>query len=590
MKTLENNKKINLADYKKSLWDLDRFRKDFIEHLIDKGIFKFDNLDDIIYFSLSSISPINKRLKNTEKSIEENAGEVLDYFGLKNLLRSSISRIGNDASKKDIITNEKKIKQSYKQRFLDDILRLKNAPKIIYENLKIEAEKHLLNINSNIKYYSGLKYIKDFREKDKRPSMHIERTYLDYYFRCIDEQQKIIDFIYKDGLKNRAIARSTLFPKIIPISFIIGFNDFPYYSSDKYSNGYFNHNLISKSAHRLDEFSDSHADEMEILYEKDKNKFYRLYFKIINKDEIFREIDYHLDLLPLTEDRKGIIEELKYLYNRKRWVSFYGLALSQIEGIFSEMLNFIDSSSVSDKSLFYKVDTLRDYYYLSTYYFDYFQYHIPQLRNRYSHGILDGGEKEELNSYDLLIDIKFLLKVFIKLESPYINLTNIISKRDYQISTIEDIVMTFELINGLKAHHKKELKDEIDKFYKIQLIDSKHLEFIIYGISEELNSKISSLIVAFDTVFKNKISINKNNYNEIQLYFKDDNNVEILNNEMYVHEDNLKTIHFYSLFYKNYPKKITCIESELKELIDGVLKPEINVINKISFLYTLLRQ
>lgn len=578
---------LNIEDYKKSIWDLDRFRKDFLEYLSNNGLFEFDSLDEIIHFSLKSLYPVNKGLKKTEKSIEQKAGEVLEHFRMKRLLKSSLIRIGAD--REVISTNEDKIKQSYRQRYLEDILRLENVPKPIYKSLKHEAENHLLKINSNIQHYTNLKFIKDFKEKDKKPSIHLERTYLDYYFRCIDEQEKIIDFIFGCGLKDRAIVKSTLFPKFIPVSFILGFNDFPYYSAHEYSNGYFNHNLIDKSAHRINEFPYDEADKMEIIYSKDKRKFYRLYFKKNDKNEIFRQIDSNLNLLPLSADRKAIIEELKYLFNRKRWVSFYGLALSQIEGIFSEMLKYINSSSISDKSLFYKVNSLRNFYTSSTFYFDYFQYHIPQLRNKYSHGILDGGEKEELNSFDLLLDIKFLLNVFIELESPYISLINMILKQDYRISTIDDIVMTFELINKLKPEHKKELKDRIDDFYKIQLIDNKYLEFIIYGVKEDLNSKINSLKNTFEKVFNGKISITENNYKEIQDYFREEVNVELLNNEMRIYETNFQNIHFYNLFYKNYSKKIVSLDFELKSLIEKTFKPDIDIINKISFLCGLIK-
>lgn len=580
------NKYHNIEDYKKSLRDLDRFRNDFLKYLGNNQLFELDNLDEIIYLSLKSLYPINKNLKQTQKSIEEKAGEVLEHFKMKRLKEASLMRIGDDG-REIISTNQDMINQSYKQRYLKHILRLKEAPKPHYNSLKIEAENHLLKINSNIQYYSNLKFIKDFKEKDKRPSAHLERTYLDYYFRCIDEQQKIIDFIFDGSLKDRAIAKSTVYPKFIPVSFILGFNDFPYYSAHEYTDSYFNHNLIDKSAHRTGEFPYDEVDKMEFIYNNDKHKFYKLYFKKIGKTEIFREIDYNLNLLPLTTDRKEIIEELKYLFTRKRWVSFYGLALSQIEGIFSEMLKYINSNNISDKSLFNKVDSLRDFYVASKYYFDYFQYHIPQLRNKHSHGILDGGEKEELNSFDLLLDIKFLLKVFTELDSPYISLTNTISKQDYQISTIDDIAILFELINALRPEYKKELKDRLDNFFNIQLIENKHLEYILYGVNEDFSNKINNLTVGFDKAFNGKISLLENNYKEIQEYFIDKKNVEVLNDEMYLYQTNLQNFKFYNIFYKNF-KKLPNIDSELKNLIEKTFKNNIDILNKSSFLLSLI--
>lgn len=577
----------NIKDYKRNFRDLDRFRYDFLQYLGNYGLFEYENLDDIVFFSLQSLSLISESLVNTNESIEEKAGEVLAYFKMKKVLKSSISKLDDQGRLVNKITNESERIQSYKNRYLNDILRLKYAPGPIYKKLRKEGEEHLLKINSNIKYYLGLKFIKDFIEKDNRPSKHIERTCLDYYFRCIGEQQKIIDFVFGDGLKNRAVVKSTLYPKFIPLIYIIGLKDFPYYSAEEYTEGYFNHNLINKCAHRISKFSYEEAEEMETFYKEDKIQFYKKYFRIYPSDEIFREVDFYLGLLPLNEDRRGIIMELKYLFERKRWISFYGLALTQIEGIFTEMLNYINASSVSDKSLFYKVNSLRNFYTLSNYYFDYFQYYIPELRNKYSHGVLEGGEKENLNSYDLLLDIKFLLEVFTELESPYINLTNMILKHDYQLNSIDEVVLTFELINALQPKHKLELADKIDRFYKIQLIDNKHLEFMIHGIHEELNSKISTLTEAFDKIYNGKISILENNYKEISVFFDLKENVEMLKDEFIIHDDLLQNVRSYNIFYKNY-KKVKSIDADLQIFIERVFKPEKDTINKISYLASII--
>ena len=70
-----------------------------------------------------------KNLKNTEKSIEQKAGDVLERFRMKRLLKASITKY--DGNKEVTSTNDDKIKQSYKQRYLEDILRLKEVPKPI---------------------------------------------------------------------------------------------------------------------------------------------------------------------------------------------------------------------------------------------------------------------------------------------------------------------------------------------------------------------------------------------------------------------------------------------------------------------------
>ncbi|MDR3026605.1 MULTISPECIES: hypothetical protein [Chryseobacterium] len=585
---MDKNDYFKISTYGNRLRDLDNFRNGFIEYLSNKGLFEIDNLDDLIYFSLKFLYPINKNLRNTEKSIENKAGEVLDYFKIKTLKPSSIIKHGA-SGKMEVITNDEKIKQSYKQRYLEDILRLKTVPKPIYNDLKLKTEEHLKKISFNIQYYSNLEFIKDFRENDRKPSKHEERTQLDFYFRCIDEQQKILSFIHNGDLRDRAIAKSTLYLKFIPSSFILGFHDFPYYSSRTYAEGYFNHNSISKSAHRINDLPDEEMYKMENLYEKDKSKFYNLYFKSNSKLQIFEEIENYLAVLPLSDDRKKIIDELRYLFKNKRWISFYGLALSQIEGIFSEMIKYISSKKAQNKSLFYKVDVLREFYILSAFYFDYFQYYIPNLRNKYSHGILSGEEKKDINSFDLLTDIRFLLKVFTELDSPYINLTNTMSKPNYQITSIDDIVIIFQLINLLKPEHKKELKSKLEVFFQLQLIENNHLLYLLYESKDEINLKILNFSTWFEYIFNYKINIINATYQEIRDFLTVEENLNLLKEESFVWDDGIQKLYFYNQFYCNYKTKLSAvISSNHKQIIEDIFINNKAVLNKISFIHNLI--
>ncbi|WP_210150740.1 hypothetical protein [Chryseobacterium scophthalmum] len=585
---MDKNDYFKISTYGNRLRDLDNFRNGFLEYLSSKGLFEIDTLDDLIYFSLKLLYPVNKNLRNTEKSIENKAGEVLDYFKIQTLKPSSIIKYGT-SGQMEVITNDEKIKQSYRQRYLEDILRLKTIPKPIYSDLKLKAEEHLKKISFNIQYYSSLEFIKDFRENDRKPSKHDERTQLDFYFRCIDEQQRILSFIHSGDLRDRALARSTLYLKFIPSSFILGFHDFPYYSSHEYAEGYFNHNLISKSAHRINEFSDQEMDKMENLYEKDKRRFYNLYFKNNNKLQIFKDIEYYLTILPLSDDRKKIIDELKHLFKNKRWISFYGLALSQIEGIFSEMIKYINSKKAQNKSLFYKVDVLREFYILSTFYFDYFQYHIPNLRNKYSHGILSGEERKDVNSFDLLTDIRFLLKVFTELDSPYINLTNTMSKQNYQITSIDDIVILFKLINLLKPEHKKELKEQLEHFFHSQLIENDYLVYLLYESKDDINLKILNFSTWFENIFNYRINIINSTYHEIEDFFTIPENFNLLKEESFLWEDGIQKLHFYNLFYSNYKTRLSAvISSDHKQIIEDIFIDNKGILSKISFIHNLI--
>lgn len=86
-------KPIKITDYQSNVGDLARFRKDIRDRICEK-IFSYDTLQDINYLALKQIYPINKTVKNNEKSIEIHARKVIKHFKLS-LNRSSL-HIGLD--------------------------------------------------------------------------------------------------------------------------------------------------------------------------------------------------------------------------------------------------------------------------------------------------------------------------------------------------------------------------------------------------------------------------------------------------------------------------------------------------------------
>lgn len=555
----------------------DKFHSDLLE-AIGKSLFQFDTLDDIIYNSLELIYPVNRYLKNTNTSIEKKCGEVLAHFKIKNILPSSIKNLTTGK----VSNNEEELRKSFKQRYLEMILRLNKPPKSEYENLLNQSEKHLKEINENLYQYSKEKTVIDFKTKYSKPTNQDERTIIDFYIRCINEQQRILDFIYNGGLKERAVLKSRHFFIKIPLSFIYGYSDYPYESASPFSSGYFNHNLISKSAHRVGDFSFDESYALEEIYDNDKEKFYKKYFKRTSIYQIIQEIEFNLNNLPLSADRVNFLEELIYLFHKKRWVSFYGLALSQIEGLFSEMLEFLPKN-IKERSLPNKVNSLRAFYSLSGSYFDYFQYHIPNLRNRFMHGSLDGSEKDKLNSFDFLVDIKFLLNTARQLDSPYISLSNTLNNQNIQISTLEDISIMFDLINKLKPQQKKDLDNNLKEFFKFKFIDTKNLDYYLHSIDIYIDNDIIHLNDLLKRVIG--IDLKQTYYNELTVFF--DNNedkLEMLKDELRFHDTKLQKFIAYQIFYANYKKKFPALAIETEKLIQQTFRTRNTEIAKIAYL------
>jgi hypothetical protein len=107
------NKKlnINLNNYQR-IRDIDLFRNDLIE-LLGFEILNYNTLDQLVYGFLSKIYPINKKLKESDKSVEELSKQLLEHF---KFTKSSELFLLYDNGKKLISSDKGK---TYKQRVLE---------------------------------------------------------------------------------------------------------------------------------------------------------------------------------------------------------------------------------------------------------------------------------------------------------------------------------------------------------------------------------------------------------------------------------------------------------------------------------------
>lgn len=563
---------IKLENYPSYIKNGDKFRKDLFKSL-GELLFSLSTLDEIIFCSLKYIYPISKSLRNTPTSIENHCGKVLEHFQIKTVLDAKLIDID---TKRVISDNSLEKLKSCKQRYLENILMLKEIPKYNYTNLKINVENHLKNIIIEINYYDSLKFISDFKKDNINPSSQQEKTYLHYYLRCINEQQKILSYLYSDDIKNRAIFKSTKHIIDIPYWNNWHYNDYPYKSASPNSKKYFNHNYISKSEHRLGEFPFNTENELDNLYINDKEKFYQRYFKTKPIKEIIENINYYLSVLPLEPNRIIIIKELISLFKQKKWSSFYVLSLSQVEGISNDMIKYVESSKkISQKSLFYKVNGLREFHILSESYFDYFQYYIPELRNRFMHGGIDETISNKINSYDLLTDLLFLLKVFDELESPYVQITKTITKNQFIFSTIEDVTIFLISIKSLNHENYKEIKDRLNHYLIQNLIDNSHLEQILTELSKSLNRSLEK----FKTLIAIELSIDieKESLEKIKKIIDNSDKKKLfISNLSYIYEIEQTHIQHSYLFYKYHKKYLPFLDDALKDKIENIYKKSIS--------------
>ncbi|TMU54591.1 hypothetical protein [Flagellimonas algicola] len=539
--------------------NLDDFRNDIIKCLGDE-IFECNTLDQLVYKSLKVIHPVYKNLKNEDQSLQNKSLKVLEHFGFNRTGKIHVSVRGENGER--ILLNEENRLLSPKQKFLNQIIRFKQVPKAHLEYLVGNSEYHLKKMTQLVNRYFETPFIaKMFWKEEKVPSNQNERMLLDYYKRCLSEQQFILSYRFGEKIKERAIVKATKMPINLPMN-LFDFFDFPYYSSKTYSEGYFDHEKIDTVYHRLVETTVHEEDEnLTKLYFRNKRIFYSKLFKEYHSSQYFKDIKYYSQILPLSNTRKNVLNELEFLFQKKKWVSFYGIALSQIEGLFLEMTNVVGTKG--KRSMYHKINEIKDSD--STGNLDYYQYYIPQLRNKFMHGALDGEEGIKENSFDLLTDIRYLLMIFHELDNPLVKLKRILSNSNYTFSTIEEITSFFQILSDKNESLRGFVKThahEIKKFLKEKLVENKNLEVIVSNLQNEVKDAIEITIRFLDTIFLEKgLNFGFSNSHTIKIFFDNENNRKLLQKEYFILGNTFNELSIYNIFLTKYTKWIEMNDS-----------------------------
>ncbi|KAA1242597.1 hypothetical protein [Aquimarina sp. RZ0] len=586
--SLKKNKYVYIKKYAfrnrdKNIGNLDDFRNDIIT-LLGDDIFEYETLDEIIYNSLRIIYPINKNLRNDESSVLSKSYQVLEHFGLNRTLKANLYRIGDNGE--HIPIDKKEPNLTPKDKYLNEIIRLKDLPKTHFDYLKEESEYHLLEITKLVTKYSNTTFIsKNYLKEERPPSNQKERMLLDYYKRCIAEQQDILAYIYGNKIRDRAISKATKMPFNLSAWNLGGIFDFPYYSSRVYSEGYFNHESIEKVYHRLVDTTVYEEDKnYRNLYFNNKRLFYSKLFKEYPTKQYFKDIGYYIEVLPITQQRKRVINELEFLFKKQKWISFYGITLTQIEGLFADMSTIMGAKV--KRRIYDKINAVRESDILN--YLDYYQYHIPQMRNKFMHGELNGLESDKLNSYDLLTDIRFLLKFFYELDNPLVQLKKILAKQSYIFPTFNEIVSFFKILDDNNSSLKEYVKNnlsEIRHFLHLNLVANKNIDVLVINLEEDINNNISRVTEFLNRIFsKNDIDLDTYNPKTIKSFFENAENNILLKSEIFLIGNEIETISECALFMKKYKKWLTGLEQDIAWILEDMSKNYSSNLNKLSVL------
>lgn len=264
-------------------------------------------------------------------------------------------------------------------------------------------------------------FIKGYKNSPSTPRNSEQRKLLTFYKRTLAKKEEIVNYLLF-GVLEKAYSRAA---PGLSSPFAIEFKeletemnrheDFPYlemrYGFEiKYilNLGKLDYRLINPLRNKLDWMNQHLVHLADYTSQVDQHLQSKIHAK-----PFFSSLISELEAIPVVRNRKVMFEEMEKLFNEKKWYALYALALPQVEGIFSEIINLLTKDKVKG-SLTEKVNYLRAYYEHAHYTFDYYEFTLADLRNSFAHsGKINDPERK---CYRLLLDISYLLKIFMEFD------------------------------------------------------------------------------------------------------------------------------------------------------------------------------
>lgn len=371
--------------------------------------------------------------------------------------------------------------------FMYYFLEFDSLPGVHRQRLRELNKIDLNDINKKIADYERDPFIKS----GDRPRNQNQRTTSDFYNRCLNERVQIKKH-FKNGIDERAIQKANISDNYGGVRAIMDFwYDRPYRLSRPKAREYFDETAIDKVSHRILELSLSKGRRLAQLYTTNKKKFYNELNIYIPIDNELKQLISNVDWLPfIIEQRKQIFREVVELFKSKNYFGTYALALTQVEGLFTDMCRIcIPGFNDYKASLPDKVEIVRKFH-DSEGRMDYFQYHLPNLRNRFLHYGTDSNENIEDLCHDIVYDLIEVVSIFYQLNIDANKFLRMVRKRDdADFMHIEGFSNYLRLFKKLK-HNKQLIHFETE----INLLNQTYLPGVLYNLSFDLEDTIKKVI------------------------------------------------------------------------------------------------
>ena len=477
-KSQDSDQLIDLNDFKKTFRDSYLFQNKLLK-VLGKRVFEFQSLE-LVYFEALRVIEQTKDVEFNEDSINENILIVLEHFGFDNIPEVTIE----DLTTGEITVGEV---ESPLYNFSHYIIGIVELPYLELKKIRGKVESDLEDFNKLIEHYESWPDIKTlFAEGKLNTTEGILKTH--FYNRSLIERQAILNY-YLKGMYDYALQKAMQQKGkwFSALNNLFNLNHRPYdYGRTLFGRNY-DYRKIDCSTHRLimSNITMDQYIEFRKLYNSDKAKFYDEYFKIRSVEQTLNSIDNNLIHLPVSKARIAIFKEMKRFFLAEEWLAFYAIALPQVEGLFSEMIESEKTKTTGRNALSAKVREVRSWFRDNEKNLDYYEYALPTYRNRFAHGGLLDDMK--LLAFDLLTDLNDVVKLFSEAKKPSVKVSRTIRrKNEIDFAELSMFGEFFQAVESLTPQMKLSLEEEIKNFTSEFLLPNK--ESLASKIKERLES------------------------------------------------------------------------------------------------------
>ena len=336
----------------------------------------------------------------------------------------------------------------------------------------------------------------DAFRNDKAPRNHADSTLVTFYKRCIDERGRIsrylVNEVSTEALENVDEARSSIRALMIRIA------PPPYPLKLPRGVEQFDHRLINQWSHRVQSLPVMLGRELGEKYELDRAGFYSELTKYVPVSKVFEQIFDTLPKVAKLSERALVFDEMKTLHEHRHWYGLYALALPHVEGLFTEILELAGpaerpiAGALPDKvRLVHKL--VHKYAAAHAQNMDYFEFVVPIERNRFSH--TGRVENAELRAIEILYDLLYVLRVYVELETPVIELLNLLDvERLTAAKSFAPLSRLFALLRTVdKFKQRDQVKARLERFWETVFEDEAAKREAVDMLCKTLEERIEIL-------------------------------------------------------------------------------------------------